>query len=137
MRQHSPFPSETDVAILRHVVRFARADEARRAEMRTATISAEQVTLLLRFAQRMAHAAVVKRELRLVQAGLLALAMVGQRASPRSLWRVMGLLQFSAEKLTPHPEQLFRKGSFMASSSGIDELVDSYLNRDAVATTGG
>jgi hypothetical protein len=126
-----PFPSRVDVVVLRHVVRFARANEQYRAEICTATVSGWQMELLLRFAERMAHVAVLKRETRLVQAGLLALAIVGQRASPRAIWRVMGLLYASAEELTPDPKQVFRRVSFLASSSGIDELLDSYVNRDS------
>jgi hypothetical protein len=126
-----PFPCPVDVAVLRHVVRFARADGPHRAWICTATVSGWQMELLLRFAERMARVALEKRDVRLVQAGLVALAIVGQRATLRAIWRVMGLLHASAEELTPDPARVFRKVSFMASSSGIDQLLDSYVNRDS------
>ena len=128
---HDPFPSRVDLEVLRQVIRFGYADECVRSAFCRITASAGQIDLLLRFAERMARMAIAKREARLVQAGLLALAMIGQRANHGAIWRIMALLRASADELTPHSEQIFRSVSGPVAAVELDELLECLLRVDS------
>lgn len=126
-----PFPCALDLFVLRRVLAFHRADAGQRAKLCAAPLSADRVRVMLGFAERMAHVAVRKRQRRLVQAGLVALAIVGSRAHTRVLWRTLALLHFSAAELTQQPDLLFREVASHMPAGEVRRLIEGFVCRDS------
>ena len=124
-----PFPCPLDLAVLREVLRFSHADESERASACDAPLSAARVETLLRFAERMAEVGARKREARLVQAGLIALVIAGNRSGLRQVWRALALLHASAAEFLPRPQLLFEQTAMLAASSEIAPLLEGFICR--------
>lgn len=127
--EHELFPCPLDLAVLREVLRYSRASDSERSAACDAPLSSARVEILLRFAERMAHVGARKREARLVQAGLIALVIAGNRPALRQVWRALAVLHASAAEFLPRPQLLFEATAAMAASSAIASLLEGFICR--------
>lgn len=126
----NPKPGEYEAALADLARRYAQSDAPTRARMRR-SISMEEVSTLLGFANRAAVFGLRERSAGRVADGLSAVAMVEQeRTDFRDILRTLAKLHHSAARIGASPERLFADAAALAEP-GTAQLIRDFLRRPA------
>ena len=126
----NPKPNEFDAALAELSRRYAQSDAATRARMRR-SISMEEFSTLLSFANRAAVFGLRERSAERLSDGLSAVAMVEQeRTDYRDILWTLATLHHSAARIGASPERLFGDAAALAEP-GTAELIRGFLKRPA------
>jgi hypothetical protein len=126
----NPKPGEYDSALAGLARRYAQSDAAARARMRR-SISMEEFSTLLGFANRAAVFGLRERSVERLADGLSAVAMVEQeRTDYRDILWTLAKLHHSAARIGAGPEKLFAAAAALAEP-GTARLIRDFLRRPA------
>lgn len=126
----NPKPNALDAALTELCRRYARSDPATRQRMRR-SIDGDELYTLWNFAERAAVFALRERSAQRVADGLTALALMErERVDFRDLYRSVGMLQYSAERIGADHRKLFRDAAALAEP-GTAEILRTGLTSPA------
>ena len=110
--------------------RFATSDAKARADIRT-SINMDEFNTLLTFSDRTAVFAIRERDVKWVNNGLTAIAMIeAERTDPRDIIMSLTLLYHSARRIGANADQLFRDTAKL-SEPNVATLFTEFLERPA------
>jgi hypothetical protein len=126
----APFPCAIDRAVQPLTDGLRLLDAEARGELFQTAFTDEQGRALTRFAERMAHFSVRKRDPGLVLDGLLAAAILDGRGGPDALVRLCGKLYQSALELDADPVDLFDRAARLAAPA-TGQVISGFVRRDS------